>query len=330
MAHRIHRRIILSIAAALASVAVGLPMAHAADPVKPRITVVTGSDPAFSYLTVAVNKGFFEKEGIDATLKVFDDGNVALDSLLTGNAQIGSTSEVGTLTRRAKGGPISVVASGAQSPDFYGIVGSDKIKEPKDLIGKTVGMPKGSGGHLYFGYLFSKLGLDISKINIKFLQSPEAIAALSRGDIDAMAIWEPTLTRVTSMVPGTHVISRAGKDQAYFMNMYLLFAQDLLKDQELSKKSMRAIIAASEWIPANWDEAVKIVAKANHMDNDKAEYIMKLNTWKVTFDEKYFMANFNSAGQFAQTQGLMQKMPEFTGFLRPDVLAGVAPERVKN
>lgn len=73
---------------------------------KPKIVVATGIDPSFAHYVVAVKKGFFEKEGIDAELRSFDDGNVALDSLLTGAADIGGTSELGGIVRIARGGKL--------------------------------------------------------------------------------------------------------------------------------------------------------------------------------------------------------------------------------
>ena len=47
------------------------------------LTVATGVDPTFGHYVVAVKQGFFEKEGISANLKPFNDGNYALDALLT-------------------------------------------------------------------------------------------------------------------------------------------------------------------------------------------------------------------------------------------------------
>jgi len=323
------RRGFLAAMALSATAFLGLPThGHAAD-AAPVIRVATGSDPGFAYLTVAVKKGFFQREGINAELKVFDDGNLTLDNLLTGAAQIGSTSEVGSMTRRAKGGALAVVASGAQSTDFAGVVGSNSIAIPKDLEGKTVGVTKGSGAHLYFGYLARKMGLDLTKVNLRFIQPPEAVAALSRGDIDAMVIWEPMLSRIPTMVRSTHIITRGKQDQAYTANMYLLFSDDLLKNDELARKCMRAILAAADWIPGNWDEAVKIVADANHMKPAEAENVMKLNTWLINFDRQQFVRNFDGAGEFAKAQGLMQQLPSYDGFLRPDVLKAVAPQRVK-
>lgn len=294
-----------------------------------RVRIAVGVDPTFSHLQVAVRKGFFEKQGLSAEIRAFDDGNVALDNLLTGNADIGGTSEVGTVVRRAKGGKICVVASGVQAEDLYGIVGSTSIKSPDALVGKTVGMPRGSGGHLYFGYLAEKIGLDLSKVTIKFVQAPEATAALSRGDIDAFAVWEPWLTRITSAVPNTHVISRTGTDHAYFMNTYVLFTESLASNKPLAEKSLSAIIAASDWIHANRDEAVSIVAQALRMKPEDAATVMNLQTWNISFDEAAFKSNLSRAGDFAIAQGMISSKPSFEGFLRPELLKAVAPDRVK-
>ena len=85
-------RLVLGVAVA-ASLGAGSAFAQA----KPKIVIATGIDPSFAHYVVAVKKGFFEKQGIDAELRSFDDGNVALDSVLTGAADIGGTSELGGL-----------------------------------------------------------------------------------------------------------------------------------------------------------------------------------------------------------------------------------------
>lgn len=293
------------------------------------VRIAVGVDPTFSHLHVASRKGFFDKNGVTSEIRSFDDGNVALDNLLTGNADIGGTSEVGTVVRRAKGGKICVVATGVQANDLYGIVGSDAIKTPLDLAGRTVGMPRGSGGHLYFGYLAEKIGLDLNKLTIRFVQAPEATAALARGDIDAFACWEPWLTRITATVPQSHIISRTGQDHAYSMNTYVLFTEELVANKPLAQKSLLAIIEASEWIHANREEAVTLVSEALRMKRMDAETVTSLQTWNISFNEKAFRENLGRAAEFAVAQGMIESPPSFEGFLRPDILAAVAPERVQ-
>ena len=67
---------------------------EAAAQAKKKLTVANGADVAFLHYFAAVKKGFFEKNGIQVDSKLFDDGVTALDSLLTGNADISAASEM--------------------------------------------------------------------------------------------------------------------------------------------------------------------------------------------------------------------------------------------
>ena len=52
---------------------------------------------AFAPFVVASERKIFEKYDLETSFKPFDDGNVALDALLTGSSDIGATTELGGL-----------------------------------------------------------------------------------------------------------------------------------------------------------------------------------------------------------------------------------------
>lgn len=293
------------------------------------IVVGTGIDSTFAPFVIAVKKGFLEKEGIKAELKSFTDGNFALDALLTGDSDIGATSELGGLARISKGGNLYVVASQTQSDGFNSVVGKSSIAEPKELAGKIVGIPgKASGANLFFDLAMKKYAIDPASIQFKYLQAPESVAALERGDIDAVAIWEPWPTRAMAAVPDTKVIVRSGPD-LFPLTQYTYFSQRMVNDPALAEAALRAIVAAANWIPQNFDEAVQVVADTYHMKTTDAEPIMKLVKHDVHFDVERFTANFANAAAFGQKVEIFKEIPNYKAFLKPEFLRAAAPDRVK-
>ena len=69
-----------------------------------KVPTATGIDALFAPFVVAADRKIFEKYGLETSFKPFDDGNVALDALLTGSSDIGATTELGGLSRCDKGG----------------------------------------------------------------------------------------------------------------------------------------------------------------------------------------------------------------------------------
>ncbi|MGD9844448.1 MAG: ABC transporter substrate-binding protein [Variibacter sp.] len=310
----------------IATVALAPSFASGQPPAK--ITVATGIDPTFAPWVVAVKKDFFKKQGIESELKSFDDGNVALDSLLTGNADIGGTSELGGIVRMARGGKLYLMGSGAQYADFFGLVAKNSIKQPKDIEGKAIGLPKGSGAHLYFAKYAAFHKIDTSKVNLRFLQAPESVAALARGDIEGFFLWDPWLTRAATTVPDTHIAARSGQDNVFRLNVFIYFSDRLASNEELSKKVLKGLIEAAEWTMANRSEAAKIVAEAYRMPVPVTEEIMKPIAWNVHYD-KVFKDYLKDAGEFAVSAGIAPSVPNIDAFVRPGPLKAVAPERVK-
>lgn len=68
-----------------------------------------------------------------------------------------------------------------------------EVKTWKDLAGKKVGIPPNSFVEMLFRYQAAANGLDINSVQIVNFPGagPPMLAALGRGDIDAMVAWEP-------------------------------------------------------------------------------------------------------------------------------------------
>jgi len=112
-----------------------------------KVPTSTGIDAVFAPFVVAAERKIFEKHGLETSYKPFDDGNVALDALLTGSSDIGSTSELGGLARWDKGAKLYVTSYGVTSRQQIGITAREEIKKPEDLVGKTVAfrvLPEGT------------------------------------------------------------------------------------------------------------------------------------------------------------------------------------------
>jgi len=120
----------LSLGAGMTILAV--PSAGGAAALK-KVPTSTGIDAVFVPFVVAADRKIFEKHGLETSYKPFDDGNVALDALLTGSSDIGSTSELGGLARWDKGGKLYVTSVLDTSAKQIGITAREEIRKPTVL-----------------------------------------------------------------------------------------------------------------------------------------------------------------------------------------------------
>jgi taurine transport system substrate-binding protein len=113
-----------------------------------KVPTSTGVDALYAPFVVATERKMFEKYNLETSFKPFDDGNVALDALLTGSSDVGATTELGGLSRWDKGGRLYVASYSSTSRQQIGVAARGEIKKPQDLIGRTVGYPRATGGQL--------------------------------------------------------------------------------------------------------------------------------------------------------------------------------------
>src|SRR6476659_590259 len=238
----------------------GMAVANGA-PLK-KVPTATGIDALYVPFVVAAELKIFEKYGLETSFKPFDDGNVALDALLTGSSDIGATTELGGLSRWDKGGKLYVTSYSSTSRQQIGAAAREDIKKPEDLIGRTVGYPRATGGHLYFINYIKKYNLPLDKIKVKTMQAPEMVAALERRDIDAFFLWEPWLAKATELVQGAHVLARSGDDNVYVLTSYNYFSQGLIDDPPRAVAATKARVEATDFCATNLDEAARLTAKA--------------------------------------------------------------------
>jgi sulfonate transport system substrate-binding protein len=293
------------------------------------VVLVTGIDAVFSHFVVAANQGFFEGYNIDAEFKPFDDGNVAMDAVLTGDGDVAGGSEFGGLTRRANGGALYVVGYGARSGRNTAVVVRDDVSSPKDLEGKKIGFPQASGAHQFFLRYVSKHGLDASTIEVVNVQAPESVAALRNGDIDALFLWEPWPTRALEEIPGTKVLTRSGEDDVWYLTHYIYFGQRLLDDTELGGNVLRAFIDAQAWMKSNPDDAAEIVGEAFNIEPELAKTQMALYDYDVQFTPQIRSDMEEWAGVLKEL-GRINEVPNLDDYLHPEVLESVDPQRVES
>ncbi|HSX82403.1 MAG TPA: ABC transporter substrate-binding protein, partial [Candidatus Saccharimonadia bacterium] len=208
-----------------------------------------------------------------------------------------------------------------------GITAREEIKKPEDLVGKTVGFPRASGGHYYFGRYVKHYKLPVDKIKVKNLQAPEMVAALERRDIDAFFLWEPWHTKAVQLVQGAHVLARSGDDNVYILTSYNYYSHGLIEDQSRAVAATRALIEATEYCAIHQDDAAQIVAKVFRIPEADMKLYMTRLTYRVEMPKDVVTTNFREAAAFAQEQDIIKKIPDWNDLIRPQVMQEAAPDR---
>jgi ABC-type nitrate/sulfonate/bicarbonate transport system substrate-binding protein len=212
---------------------------------------------------VAINRGFYTKNGLDAELKVYRSGQEVAKALAAGDIAIGS-SAMNNFQSEIQAGLeqvayIVIMGDGASRdndrPLAITAAPGTKIRKAEDLKGKTVGLSLGGTAEMYLRAVLEKVGLSVDK-DVRMVQVVPAnsAAAVRTKQVDAISAWEPWNTQILTEVPGSVEVARGG---GYFN--YVIFGltkKSMLRERpDLVKRVIRGQAEAAQFIRQNPKEA---------------------------------------------------------------------------
>jgi NitT/TauT family transport system substrate-binding protein len=147
---------------------------------------------------VAIDKGYFAKEGLELELVPFESAQPVAVAAAGGSIDFGTTSTSAGLFQLAGNGALKLISGFYdESPGFhnFAVAASIKaydggLKTYKDLPGHSVATTQiGSPVHYSLALIVEKYHLDLNRITVKPLQSiPNMVSAIRGNTVDATVI----------------------------------------------------------------------------------------------------------------------------------------------
>ena len=187
-------------AAAVAAALCFAATAQAQAPERKDVKLGVGGANSLYYLPLALTEklGFFKEQGLNVEINDFKGGSQSLNALVAGSADVVTGAYEHTLRMQVKGQPIVAVIELGRYPGIS--IGvrkdrADRIKSAADFKGAKIGVTApGSSTNMIVQYLMVKAGLkpdDASYIGVG--AGPGAVAAMRRGEIDAISNIDPMI-----------------------------------------------------------------------------------------------------------------------------------------
>src|ERR1700754_831205 len=153
--------------------------------------------------------------GYSVSWTEFPSGPPLLEALNVGAIDFGITGETPPIFAQAAGAPLVYLAYDPPAPQGEAILvpKDSPLKSVADLRGKKVALNKGSNVHYLLVRALEQAGLKYTDIQPVFLAPADALAAFTRGSIDAWVIWDPyeaaaeASTGARILTDGTGIVS---------------------------------------------------------------------------------------------------------------------------
>ncbi|MEA3535865.1 ABC transporter substrate-binding protein [Rhizobium sp. CC-YZS058] len=204
------------------------------------------NDAEFTGYFVAADKGYYKEEGLDLTYLSGGPDVIPESTIIAGKADLTLTTPDTTLKAIAEqGAPFKIIGAQYQKNPI-GIVSLAKnpIREPKDLVGKTLAVPPVNV--ISVEAMLKISGVDRGQVNIvPYAYDP---TPLIKGEIDASLDF-------TTNVPFT--IKQAGEEATSFLLYdfgFTIFNDTVVVTEDVLKAKRKEIVAFLKASRKGWEE----------------------------------------------------------------------------
>lgn len=235
---------------------------------------------------VAINKGFFEEQGLKIELSTGQGADKTMTALLSGQADIGFA------------GPEASIYVYNQGKEDYAIIfaqltqrdGSFLVAREKDpdfrwekTKGKTIiGGRPGGVPEMTLEYILKKHGVIPGKdVNIiTNLQFTATAGAFKSGTGDYVALFEPTASELEKENAGS-IVSSIGKDSGLIAyTAYFTSKSYMSKNPDIVQKFTNAIYKGQLWVKGHSAEEIAKEIKPFFPDSDDQILVTVINRYK--------------------------------------------------
>jgi ABC-type nitrate/sulfonate/bicarbonate transport system substrate-binding protein len=299
-------------------------------------------DPQMStQFAVADQLGYFKAEGIKINPRWYIAGTDLPSMWGAGNIHLGTATATMVVPIAASGQAIYNIAPQSDVAGTQQIVlgkkGQELVRSPKDFEKLKIGMPKGASVTMAIQAMARDNGVDFTKIQFVNLSPPDAVTALAKGDIDAMAAWAPWVFNAVKQAGGKVYFSGnrsyiPGKEgQVEWLHVYagVVASGKMIKENPNTLKAiLRALRKATDAVNSNRDTVVPIVAREMKLEEGLARDIMALNIYSMETNEKFYKGMGEFVDFLHSLDRIKQKFPADSVFYTR-LLEEVEPGLVK-
>lgn len=215
-------------------------------------------------LHMAVEKGFFEQEGLKVELIKLAPGTT-FDAVTANQIDAGFALLASLVQPLSNGLPVKITTGLHTGCDKVLAKKDAGINSPKDFIGKKVGVPSyTSSPYIYAKRVLADNGVDVtaenSQVEFVVYTTADLPLALDKGAVDAIAMNDPTAT-IAANDYKLNIVFDSAKDEPY-KDQYCCSAfvrENIAKDHpDIAVKYTRAMQKASAWVQNHKDETAQI------------------------------------------------------------------------
>ncbi len=236
---------------------------------------------------IAKEKGFFKNEGVDVDLVWFSTYSDSISALAAGQVDANSQTLSDTIPLASRGIKVKVILVNDNSNGNDAIVAKKNISSIKDLKGRKIAVEIGAIDHFFLLYVLEQHGFKEGDVNVVNMTTQDAAIALMEGKVDAVAIWEPWISKVVEGGYG-HILVSSRNTPGLIPDLLVVREDSLNKNYDEYVKLAKAWFKTVDFIKKNPAEASTVISKV--LNIEKADVLKMLKGIKFFGSQENILA----------------------------------------
>lgn len=215
----------------------------------------------YGKLVLLKGRGTLEKKlkplGYEVSWTEFPSGPPLLEALNVGSVDFGIAGETPPIFAQAAGAPLVYLAYDPPAPRGEAILvpKDSALKSIADLRGKKVALNKGSNVHYLLVKALEHAGLKYTDVKPEYLAPADALAAFTRGSVDAWVIWDPYEAAAEALTGARILADGTGLVPNY--QFYIASKKFLAENGKVVDVVLAALNEADDWTKNHIDDVAK-------------------------------------------------------------------------
>ena len=292
------------------------------------ITLAAYAGETGALVYVAEDQGFFEKNGLEVTIKDYESGKAATNILIAGEADIATAADDVFISNALDHADLRVFGTVATAEVTGLIARKDKgILTINDLIGKKVGVTKNTGCEIALASFLLDNDFSINEVELVDLKPSEILEAISNGDIDAAVTWDPNVYNIKKEL-GDNAVNW-GNIQESFYFVLITKKEWLENNPAAAERFMKSVLEAEDYIKDNSEEAKEFIKNRFDYEQDYIDYSWPKQEFAVVL-EQGMLIWFESITRWRIKNNLVDatEVPNYLNYIYIDALNEVKPEAI--
>ena len=305
------------------------PTPAPAAPASPiRLSVARTPGPASALLIIADDQGLLKKNGLEAEIRTFPSSADAVSALIAGEIVGAQPSAQIINSLIGRNVDIRVLGVVSRNPRDMKVVGTRDIGKPADLKGKKVAVVAGSASEFLITQYLAGGGLSIKDVDVVKADPPEVVAVVHRGEAQAFALWEPFPANALKLMGDKGKILAYSEDLGYRGTLFQIMSTKFLRERpDAAVRLMRAYAEAEQFLKANAEKSLGIIAKAARLEVGAAKPLVEAGDFRLVADQD-MLDELKKLGQWMHEIRQLKEVPDHSKVIDVSFLQKADPSRV--